>query len=163
MIKNKKSCCIKQIRNGVRAIVFFPIGLISLLSFHLSFAGSPGEYAVIHSDPALEEVVKNNQLPPDYRYYYDGRSSLPYAVIGIDPNYKLISKYWYPIGSKDQVVNKVSHLMYTGATHITYARILDSAGNQIGLWFSEYQNTIVQFGPDNGLKIFSPYQPNEVM
>lgn len=163
MIKNKENSCVKKRSNGVRAIIFFSIGIITLLSFQLSFAGSPGEYAVIHSDPALEEVVKNNQLPPDYKYYYNGRSNLPYAVIGVDPNYKLISKYWYPIESKNQVANKVSHLMFTRATHITYARIQDSAGNQIGLWFSGYQNTIVQFGPGKGLKIFSPYQPNEAM
>jgi hypothetical protein len=51
--------------------------------------------------------------------------------------------------------------MPIGIQSVTYGRILDSAGIQIGLWFSEYQNPIVRFEPKNRLKVFSPYQPGD--
>ena len=96
-----------------------------------------------------------------YKYYYTGRSNLPYAVIGIDPRYILNSKFWHKIESKNKIDKKINNLMPIGRNHVTYGRILDSDGNQIGLWFSEYQNTVIRFGSGNELKVFSPYQPND--
>jgi len=159
-MRKEKIMTKKQKYNKIWAMIII---LIALLSSGVAIAGNPGEYARIYEDPALEDVIKANQLPPDYQYYFDGRPRMPYAVIGIDPKYKLTSKYWYSITSKNQIADRVQHLMPTGATHITYGRILDSSGTQIGLWFSEYQDTIVQFGPGNGLKVFSPYKPNETI
>lgn len=161
MIKNKKYNCLKHKGTVNWKSILFSIGFFTILFFQIAFAGSPGEYAVIHKDPSVETSFKLNQMPSKYNYYYTGRSNLPYAVIGIDPKYTLISKYWYKIESKAQVVKKISHLMPTGAINVTYGRVLDSDGNQIGLWFSEYHNTIVRFGSGNELKVFSPYMPND--
>lgn len=143
--------------------ILFLIGLLTMLSFQTVFAGSPGEYAVIRKDPGVKVLFKQNQLPSEYQYYYTGRSNLPYAVIGISPKYTLNSKYWYKIESQSQIIKKVKNLMPTGFTGVSYGRILDSADNQVGLWFSEYPRTIVKFGPNNSLKVFSPYRPNKYL
>lgn len=139
------------------------VGFFTILLFQTAFAGSLRKYGTIQEDPALETAVKQKQTLPDYQYYYNGRSHLPYAVIGIDPKYTLISKYWFKIDTKDQVTRKSSHLMPTGASHVTFGRILDSTGNQMGIWFSEYRNTIVRFGENNSVEIFSPYSPNKTL
>ena len=133
----------------------------TILFCQIAFAGNPGEYAVIHEDLSVETNFELNKMPSKYNYYYTGRSNLPYAVIGIDPKYTLISKYWYKIESETQIVEKISHLMPTISRSVTYGRILDSGGNQIGLWFSEYPNPIVRFGSGNELMVFSPYRPTD--
>jgi len=159
MIKNKKYSCLKQNENWIS--ILFLIGLFTIPFFQVTFAGSPGEFAVIREDPAVKTIFKLNQMPAEYNYYYTGRSDLPYAVIGIDPKYTLKSKYWYKIEAKDQIVKKINHLMPIGAIDVTYGRIVDQDGNQIGLWFSEYYHTVIIFGSNNRLLIFSPYQSNE--
>ena len=145
--------------NWITIILF--IGLFTTLFFQVTFAENPGEYAVIRFDPAAESLFKQNRLPTEYHYYYTGRSQIPYAVMGIDPKYTLNSKFWHKIESKNKIGKKINNLMPITGGHVTYERILDSGGNQIGLWFSEYPNTIVRFGSGNELKVFSPYQPND--
>lgn len=163
MKKNKKSNCLKQKGYANLTKTLFWVVLFTILSFQMALAGRPGEYAVIREDSAIKTLFKQNQLPSEYNYYYTGRSGLPYAVIGIDTKYSLNSKFWSKIESKSQIVYKIDHLMSTGATHVTYGRIIDSVGTQVGLWFSEYRNTIVRFELGNELKVFSPYRPNNFL
>jgi len=129
--------------------------------FQVVFAGNPGEFAVILEDPAVKNIFKLKQLPSEYNYYYTGRSNLPYAVIGIDPKYTLNSKHWNKIESADQIIKKIDHLMPIENLRVIYGRILDRDNNQIGLWFSEYYHTIIIFGTNNRLTVYSPYQPND--
>ena len=161
MKKSYKINWLKQKGDIIGTTILFSIGLFTMLFLQVAVAGSPGEYAVTHADPAVESLFKQNQMPSKYNYYYTGRSNLPYAVIGIDPKYTLNSKFWHKIESKNKIGKKINNLMPIRGNHVTYGRILDSEGNQIGLWFSEYRSTIVRFESNNKLKVFSPYQPND--
>ena len=80
------------------------IGILTILNVQTVFGGSVGEYAKIASSSEVESLVKTNQLPLNYKYYYTGRANLPYAVIGIDPQYTLKSKFWHEIESQEQVL-----------------------------------------------------------
>jgi len=161
MKKSYKINWLKQKGDIIGTTILFSVGLLTMLFLQVAVAGSPGDYAVTHADPAVENLFKQNQLSTEYNYYYTGRSKIPYAVIGIDSKYTLNSKFWHKIESKIKISKKIKNLMPIGGGHVTYGRILDSGGNQIGLWFSEYPNTIVRFGSGNELKVFSPYQPND--
>ncbi len=159
MIRNKRYRYLKQ--NGNWISILFLIGLFTILFFQVAFAGNPGEFAVILEDPAVKNIFKLKQLPSEYNYYYTGRSNLPYAVIGIDPKYTFNSKHWNKIESADQIIKKIDHLMPIENLRVIYGRILDRDNNQIGLWFSEYYHTIIIFGTNNRLTVYSPYQPND--
>ncbi len=161
MKKSYKINWLKQKGNIIRTTILFSIGLFTMLYFQVAFAGSPGEYAVTRADLAVESLFKQNQLSTEYNYYYTGRSNLPYAVIGIDPKYTLNSKFWHKIEFKNKIGKKINNLMPIRGGPVIYGRILNSGGNQIGLWFSEYRSTIVRFESNNKLKVFSPYRPND--
>ncbi len=151
----------KDNRNVIRSMTIFLAGVFLLVFAQAAFSGSPGAYADFSVDPAFETQVKQSQMPSEYNYYYTGRSDLPYAVIGIDPKYTLKSKYWHKIVSRDEILEKVNHLMPIGNANLTYRKIMGEARSQIGVWFSEYRKTIVKFEPNDRLTVFSPYQPND--
>jgi hypothetical protein len=138
------------------------LGCFLILYAQEAFSGEVGAYAKVKSSTEVEFQVKTNKLPIEYRYYYTGRSSLPYAIIGIDPKYTLKGKYWYQIKSLDKVIHKINNLMpIVQATDITYSKILDTDGNHLGIWFSEYPHVVVRFESGNNLTVFSPYRPND--
>lgn len=141
--------------------IVFLTSLFSILYLQIASAAKSTEYAKIYDDPAVEIMVKKSRLPSGYHYYYTGRSNLPYAVIGIDSNYSLTSKYWHKIESEDQILKKIAHLMPVGKTGVTFAHIRTSENHNIGLWFSEYKHTIIKLEPNKSIKVFSPYRSNE--
>ncbi len=79
-------------------------------------------------------------LADGYAYYYCGRSSIPYAVVGIDPAYTFDSRFWFKIDSRDEVYHKIDNLSDLEVYHTTmYAKnILSPSGTVIGTWFSFY-------------------------
>ena len=68
MIRNKIYRCLKQ--NGNWISILFLVGLFTMLFSQVAFAGNPGEFAVIHEDPAVKNIFKLKQLPSEYNYYY---------------------------------------------------------------------------------------------
>ncbi len=139
----------------------FLTALLSILYFQTALATKTFDYAKIYEDPAVELMFKQDQLPSSYNYYYTGRSNLPYAVIAIDSNYSLDSKFWHRIESEDQVRKKISNLMAIGETSVTFGQIMASDNDKIGLWFSEYSHTVIRLEPKKTIKVFSPYQPSD--
>jgi hypothetical protein len=157
-----------QIPNFIKNFVMFSIvptviaGAWVLLSGQTVLGGDVGEYAHIQPSAEIESQVKTNKLPVNYKYYYTGRDDIPYAVIGINPEYTVEAKFWYEIKTQDEVIYKINHLMpIVQATDITYGKIVDAEGNQAGVWFSEYSSGVVRFETGNRLTVFSPYQPGD--
>ena len=123
-------------------------------------AGLFDAYAKFKKDPEIRDTFRETKALPNLNYFYTGRSNLPYAVIGIDPKYVLESRFWNKIETRDMVIDKVDHLMPVPPFNMAASIILDANGNQIGIWFSYYTSTIVKFGKDHTLTIYSPYTPN---
>jgi len=123
-----------------------------------------GSYGKLVTSPASLEEYRQQTLPADLRYYYCGRSGLPYAVIGIDDTYRFNDRVWFKIESMDKVYEKIYNLsdLHPFARTMRVADILDPGCRRIGVWFSYYHHTPVRVDPDFGvLDIFNPYDPDE--
>ena len=68
--------------------------LLILLS---TLTGCFQNYGRIKRTPEITKSFETYQALPEYRYYYYGTGSMPYAVIGIDRNYELRSRIWQEI------------------------------------------------------------------
>ena len=77
---------------------WFTLVLISLI---VIAAGCAGNYGRIQPEKSVTSMFTEGNLPADHKYYFNGRENLPWAVIGIDPSYELLSKFWteLPAGS----------------------------------------------------------------
>jgi len=132
------------------------------ITIMLFLSGCMGSYGRIKSNPDLTDAFKNNLKLPDYNYYYCGRENLPYAVVGIDPQYEFQDSVWFKIETKADVYKKAASITAWDRTWSRGADILDPEGNRIGIWFSYYSSTSVKVGPDNKVAVFNPYRPGFV-
>ena len=117
-----------------------------LLLFSLSVAvvfmagcAGTGNYGrLVHNDK-VKNVFETYQLPTGYTYYYSGPDAMPDAVIGIQKEYLLKSRFWKPVELTPNMLKK--WLEYRGPRYgydLTNngSEILAPDGRQIGIWYS---------------------------
>jgi len=79
------------------------------------------------------------QVPPDYRYWYLYLENSPYAVLGLNREYRIEDILWTEAAPGSEVFQKVVGLVqgFPVPGSRTYgASILDANGDRIGVWFS---------------------------
>ena len=75
----------------------------------------------------------------DYRYWYLYLENSPYAVLGLNPEYRIDDIMWTEVDPSSEVFRKVVGLVesFPVPGSKTYgAYILDAKGEQIGVWYS---------------------------
>jgi hypothetical protein len=134
---------------------------IVILSVFLMGCAGAGK---LQPNPALLAQYRGNALSKTYNYYYCGRSTLPYAVVGIDNTYGFNDRLWFKIESGQAVYEKISNLsdLHPDSFPMAGSDILDGQGNKIGVWFSHYRSTPVRVDNETRMvEVFNPYNPNE--
>lgn len=137
------------------------LGIVSLAVVVLSGCAG-GNYGGLRYSPDVTRMFHQKEMIPGYNYYYDGRESRPYAVVGLKDDYILDSQFWTPVNGGSSQLDRLLDWLY--GSDISYPRgaeILDPEGNQIGVWFSVYTYTRIKFGPEKQVNIFSPYRPSD--
>ncbi len=116
--------------------------------------------------PVLMEQYREKQLPNQLIYFYCGRENLPYAVVGIDPGYTFISKFWFPVESGIDLYTKIDHLsnLEPSQDRLYAKTITGPSGNAVGVWFSFYHSTgVVVDDTNHTVKVFNPYKPESML
>lgn len=134
---------------------------ITLVFMMPIFLGCAGYYGRLQKDDEVTRMFRSNSVPENYRYYFDGRSGLPYAIIGIDPDFQLVSHFWEPLEpNSKEFASKVNSLWepedWTRYPSDQGAFILDSRGKRIGIWYSRYSDTTIAVHEDNRIEVYSP-------
>ncbi|MGE5255884.1 MAG: hypothetical protein ACM3KE_04395 [Hyphomicrobiales bacterium] len=79
------------------------------------------------------------QVSPDYRYWYLYLEESPYAVVGLNREYRIEDISWTEVEPRSEVFQKVVGLVerFPVPGSRTYgASILNSNGARIGVWYS---------------------------
>lgn len=135
------------------------LGIIALSS--AVFSGCGGTYGQLRPSREVTSTFLQEQMLPGYNYYYDGREAIPYAVVGLRDDYVLNSKFWTPVDQDTGQFGRLLDWLYgSDISDPRGAEILDPEGNQVGIWFSVYTYTRVEFGPEKQVNVFSPYTPS---
>lgn len=121
-------------------------------------AGSSGRLTF---DDEVTRMFTGNAVPPEYRYYTVGRSDMPYAIVGIAPEYQLVTRWWDPVTPNTAVFK--SKVDFIWEPHVWYqvtpaqgAWILNPAGEKIGIWYSMYASTAIGVNAQRKVQIYSP-------
>ena len=142
-----------------KALIF----VLILLSSTLFLSGCLSGYGEMKPNPQWQELNSNRQLPQDYKYYFCGRSNIPYAVVGIAPEWTFKGRFWFDTDTMEQVyylVDSLSDLHPHPGPRVS-ADILSAGGAKIGVWFSHYPNSVVQVDEEKKtVSVLNPYNPN---
>jgi hypothetical protein len=111
-------------------------------------------------DHEVTRMFTGHAVPSDYRYYYTGRSSMPYAIVGIVPEYELATRWWEPVSPNTKDFE--SKVDFIWDPHVWYqveppqgSWILAPDGKKIGIWYSRYASAPIRV-TDQRIEIYSP-------
>jgi hypothetical protein len=126
--------------------------------------GCAGAYPALHADNEVTRMFAANSVPETFRYYIDGRSGMPYAIIGIDPNYHLVPGSWEPVQPNTRDFARKVLFMWQPSVWYRQdpaqgAYIVSPDGQRIGIWYSQYPYTTIRLHAGNRVEIHSPHRP----
>jgi len=137
--------------------VWFSLVLAAVV---LSGCGT-SRYGRLQISAEADQIFKNNQLLPDYTYYYSGFQRIPYAIIGIDNHYTLRSSVWKPFELNPTLLKQLSYRMLNVySLDPRGAWILDAEGNRVGIWYSSRDQTKIKIEKDRQIVVVAPEPPD---
>lgn len=119
--------------------------VLIIVSPLLLFLGCMKSYGHFSISDQVTRDVQAGVVYPELRYYYTGRDTMPYAIIGIDRAYRIPSRYWIAFEPEPDRLKKMGRKIYNNIQQDPYgSRIIDSEGNSIGIWYSNLYNRSVR-------------------
>ena len=113
------------------------IQAITIVIAFSMFFGCMKNYGRFTIDDQVARDVLSGVSDPQLRYYYTGRDTMPYAIIGIDRAYHIHSPYWIEFDPAPDRLKKMSQKIYANIQDDAYgARMISTAGRWIGIWYS---------------------------
>ena len=111
--------------------------LFAVVAPMIIFSGCSRNYGKFTMDDQVSQAFRSGAVQPEYNYYYAGRDTMPYAIIGIDQSYTVPSRYWIPFEPEPAQLMKMSQSIYRYYHFQPYgSNILDPDGKVIGVWYS---------------------------
>ena len=94
-------------------------------------------YGRLKRDPQIQRDFETYAVPSNYNYYYFGVSSHPWAVMGLDPEYKLKSRLWREVDPNTERFRKMVYWTWSDLGYYIYgAHILDPDEQKFGIFYS---------------------------
>jgi hypothetical protein len=141
-------------RRTFAAIILFIMFLTSLGGCTLS------NYGKLESTPAVKQSFETYQVLPNHKYYFRGSKSRPTVIVGINENYELNLKLWVPVDPNSEdfrvIIDRVSLQGMGRAVEPWGFRILDPAGNDVGVWYSAVSNAAVKINENRQITNLQP-------
>ena len=116
--------------------------------------GCAGSYGRYTRDPEVFQSFKENQVPSDYRYYYYGLDTSPYAVIGVEKRYDAGSNLWREVDPNSEKFKKMIEWMWGDYGYTPYAaKILNPSGNAVGVLYTSIREVAIKFSGNNRIVV----------
>ena len=138
--------------NNKRLRVLFPpmIGIIVLTLI----AGCAGTYGSLKRDAEVQQAFESNQVPKEYKYYYYGFDTRPYAIFGIEPKYEMNSNMWREATPDTDDFKEMVRWIWEDYGYYKFgADILDPQGKKVGVFYSAIRETSLKFVNDNQIMV----------
>jgi hypothetical protein len=117
-------------------------------------------YGKLQSNPEIKQSFETYQILPNHKYYYRGAKSRPTVIVGINESYELNLKMWVQIDPESEdfrsIIDRVSLQGMGRAVEPWGFRILDPAGNDVGVWYSALSNAAVQINENRQITNLQP-------
>ena len=102
-------------------------------------AGSIANLGWLRNSPDVDRAFETLHVSSDDRYWYLYLENDPYAVLGLNPEYRIEDILWTEVESSSEPFRKVVGLVQSfpvPGSRTFGAYILDAKGEQIGVWYS---------------------------
>ncbi|UCF94102.1 MAG: hypothetical protein JSW39_08085 [Desulfobacterales bacterium] len=140
---------------------FFMMTLTVLGMMATVLAGCSSKYGSLKQNPDLTRLFENNEVLPDYKYYYSGFERIPHAIIGIHKRYTLQTRVWKDIDLSRTTLNQwVFRMKAVYRPTPRGAWIVDAEGERLGIWYSSQYWTTVRTGADSQISVAAPEPPD---
>ena len=111
--------------------------VLAVVASMIVITGCNKNYGRFTMDTQVSQAFRTGAVQPEFNYYYAGRDTMPYAIIGIDRSYTVPSRYWLAFEPQAEQLRTMSGNMYgKGRYYPSGSHILDPDGTIIGVWFS---------------------------
>lgn len=129
--------------------VFLLIG--SLLAF---IGACSGNFGRIQRDDQVYQNFVNYEFDPSYKYYYYGHTMIPYAIVGIDPQYNLQSDFWNEIDQDSEEIQRKVRAVWQDYGFYEYgAYLYDPQGNRFGVLYTSIYGVSVKVDEEKNVAI----------
>ena len=116
--------------------------------------GCAGNYGRYKLDAEVLQSFRDNQVPSDYKYYYYGFDTNPYAVVGVEKKYDAGSNLWREVEPNTEKFKNMIRWMWGDYGYSPFAaRILDPAGNPVGVLYTSVREVAIKFSGDNRIVV----------
>jgi hypothetical protein len=120
----------------------------------VGLAGCAGNYGKFNRDEEVWHAFENNQLRTDYKYFHNSHHNTTYAILGLDPKYRLQSKFWREVEPNTEEFRDLAIRLWEDYNRYRYgANLLDPAGTKIGVWYSSVYIASIRFYGDNQVEV----------
>jgi len=130
------------------------------LVFLVLTAGCQKNYGRLNRSQEIDKLFEASQVLPDYHYYYDGGQDNPRAIMGIHRDYSQTNRSWTPMPglTADTLKKRVAAMTNEmGRAGTTYGGVIYSpAGVQVGIWYSNSDETTIRFGENREISVGLP-------
>ena len=136
------------------------ISLAACVILFTGLAACSANYGSFQRDKDVDHAFKNNQVSLEYKYFSNHQHNVTYAIVGIDPKYKLESRFWREIEPETEDFKKSVNQIWEDLDFYPYgANILDPTGANIGIYYSAVLIKSIKFGEDNQIEVMlnTPY------
>lgn len=117
-------------------------------------AGCAGTYGRYNLDREVLQSFRDNQVPSDYKYYYYGFDTNPYAVLGVEKKYDAGSNLWREVEPNTEKFNNMIRWMWGDYGYSPFAaRILDPSGTPVGVLYTSIREVAIKFSGDNRIVV----------
>ena len=133
--------------------------LLSNSSLFLYSASCTSNHGRLKRSADANQLFRSYHLSPDHNYYYSGSAGKPNAILGLEKKYTLISKLWKPIEPDAQQLKKlIDNTINPSSAHLhNYgAAVLGPSGEQIGIWYSKWDKTVVERKSETEVVVHPP-------
>ena len=137
---------------------FSPV--IAVMLAVLALAGCAGNYGSLKRDAQVQQAFESNQVPRNYKYYYYGYDTRPYAIFGIEPEYQMNSKMWREVTPDTESFKEMTRWIWEDYGYYKFgADILDPQGKKVGVFYSAIRETSFKFTNGNQIMVMpnTPY------
>lgn len=104
----------------------------------------------LRNSPEVDRAFETLQPSPGYRYWYLYLENSPYAVLGLNPEYRIEDISWTEVTPGSEVFQKVVGLVRgfpVPGSRTSGSYILDARGERVGVWYSS-MSAGIRIDPD---------------
>ena len=151
---NKKSVAVNK-RLIIKIILF-----AAILSVITGLCGCSTKYGSYKRNPEIHRAFQSSQVSRKYTYYYNGVGNQVYVIIGIEPKYRIISKFWREVEPDTEKFKELTSQIWEDYGYKTYgADILDRSGKKVGIVYTSIYDVVVKFVGDDVIEVMTgtPY------